>query len=254
MSSNYPHNNTVSYFSDADQQQFMSLRGLVKHNGGKWKSEKQAKFMLSKGRRDYDFLKSNFGLDATADQSVHLISAFFKAPGKKIALPYHVAFIVDLTGIVKQWKINTKEVNPGQWVPNPADLKLQYERLTPADVGVEPGHAQEAPSPNPVYVNPANSDPMKKLQPWGNKHVTVGGPTPSLPAAEVLTKLQAAHKANAANQVYEATLTPGAMIHIRECLNYWLGTNTPLAETDKYGERAQLLKDLGKLTLRERTP
>lgn len=123
----------MDFASDADRQDFIALRGLIKHKDGLWKSEKQANFQMNRARDDRDFLKSNFGLTVADDQKVLFVTALFQWAGNRQSrgmVPQTIAFVIDMQGIVAQYTIGGNGNLKQGWKPNPEKCKLKWSRQT----------------------------------------------------------------------------------------------------------------------------
>ena len=94
------------------QETYMSLKALVNHNNGLYKSEKQKKFLentLIKNapNREPAFMKSNWGVDMVDPSNKCIVlSGYYRWAdyGSRSMIPFFYTFEMDQYGVVALWK------------------------------------------------------------------------------------------------------------------------------------------------------
>lgn len=109
-----------------------SLMSLVNKNNGKWKSDKQANFMLDRHARirEVDTLKTCFGIIVDENAYVIETSAFIQnaAYGSRGVIPYTHFFIVDEVGIVAVYRIRYRGNMRDGCSPNTKKTECKWVR------------------------------------------------------------------------------------------------------------------------------
>lgn len=136
-------------WSHGDEDRFKTLSSMVKYNNGLWKSVKQRNFLTGpKGsmggdftnnghqRRDYENLKSWFGVEADSKNNEYVIQtdgSVAWAPGKKAWKSFSWMWVLDDYGVVKKYKLGFKETGPGSSGIDKKKTKLEWERTGKID-------------------------------------------------------------------------------------------------------------------------
>jgi hypothetical protein len=130
----------LNFTTQDEQNKFINLRGLVNKNQGLFKSEKQAQFLFKQAKAialqnswQPDFHYNNFGVPIGPDQSVIHVDAIAQWAdyGSRSLVPVIIVFVIDINGVVAQYKVGgTGNLREG-WKPIAAKTKLVWQR--PAD-------------------------------------------------------------------------------------------------------------------------
>lgn len=136
----------LEFSSEVDKTTFISLRALAK-NGGSFKSAKQRDFLLKtytqgmlnvRGtfERAQEEMKKYLGVELRAGEVYVTVDGVYRweSYGSRSLVPCVVTFILDKTGVIRQYKTNGNGNLRAGWAPNPEKCKLVWER--PADAVV----------------------------------------------------------------------------------------------------------------------
>ena len=118
-----------NFSSNADEQTFISLRGLVKNNGF-FKSEKQQKFMLKTYKDSMTDLKFLGVKLCETDVTYVTISAYYQWAdyGSRSIVPTIITFVLDEFGVRAQYKTGGFGNLREGWSPDPTKCKTIWER------------------------------------------------------------------------------------------------------------------------------
>lgn len=119
--------------TETDSEDFKSMTNLIKYNGGNWKSEKQAKFMLERkaNTRTKENLLVNFGITTNEEnQKVIEVEAWMRQSiyGSRGIVPYTVFFLVDDKGIKAQYRIHYRGNMRDGCTPNTSKTETKWSR------------------------------------------------------------------------------------------------------------------------------
>lgn len=127
----------LQFTSQADQDQFISLRGLVNKNQGRFKSEKQAQFLFKQATQiakqngwTSEIHNQNFGVPIQADQAVIHVDALtqWASYGSRSLVPTISVFVIDINGVVAQYKVSGSGNLREGWSPVPEKTKQVWQR------------------------------------------------------------------------------------------------------------------------------
>lgn len=127
---------TFSFSSPADQETFMSLKGLTTKNNGFFKSVKQAQFLFKQYSQVFNSLhthaqvRENFGVIVADDQITVEVTAYTRWAdyGSRSVIPVMYVFVLDKAGVVASYKVGgTGNLRDG-WGPDPTKTKMLWVR------------------------------------------------------------------------------------------------------------------------------
>lgn len=121
---------SFEYDSNEDQICAMMMSKVIK-KGGLWEKRGQRWMGFENdGRTDYDFLKSNFGVDAEEGQVVMKATGYNRWAdyGSRSIIPVIFMFVTDKFGVVKKYKVRGNGNLRDGWGPNPNKTELLWER------------------------------------------------------------------------------------------------------------------------------
>jgi hypothetical protein len=133
------------------QETYMSLKALVNHTNGVYKSEKQKKFLeatliKNEPAREAAFMKSNYGVEMLdPSNKVVMLSGYYRWAdyGARSMIPFFYAFEMDQYGVVALWKIGAHgnlKIGAG---PDPKKAKREWVRPEGVDTShLEPSKEQ----------------------------------------------------------------------------------------------------------------
>lgn len=121
-----------NYASEYDKENYMALKGLVKHNNGYFKWPSQAK-KFQQNYKNPAQAKQYLGIDVPPGQRSFEVSAsmsFGSGRGKGFR-PLLYVFLLDDFGVTALYKVpHTYDETRGSHTPNPARTELVWQRTT----------------------------------------------------------------------------------------------------------------------------
>jgi len=151
----------LQFSTQANQDQFISLRGLVNKNQGLFKSEKQAQFLFKQACQiakqngwTAEIHNQNFGVPIQAEQTVIHVNAVtqWASYGSRSLVPTITVFVIDINGVVAQYKISGSGNLREGWAPVPEKTKLVWQR----DINLVLPNFQQQSAHATQTVNPGN--------------------------------------------------------------------------------------------------
>lgn len=127
---------TFSFSCPADQETFMSLKGLSNKNNGFFKTVKQAQFLFKQYTQVFNSLhtraqvRENFGVIVADDQITVEVTAYTRWAdyGSRSVIPVLYVFVLDKHGVVASYKVGgTGNLRDG-WSPDPTKTKMLWVR------------------------------------------------------------------------------------------------------------------------------
>lgn len=156
----------VEFSSTIDEQNFISMRGMIKR-GGMFKSAKQRDFLIKSYtqqmlnvretfERAQQQCKDFFGIELREGEVYVSVDAYtrWENYGSRSIVPVLYFFILDRVGVARQYKVNGNGNMRVGWSPNPEKCKLIWER--PADAVL------------PVFEEPVAAEPKKESKWFAN--------------------------------------------------------------------------------------
>jgi hypothetical protein len=133
-------------FQDADKNTFMSLRALCKSNNGFFKSSKQQAFLSKSYKVQFSFVRPGtfvetsdtlmkfFGVELREGEYTVEITGHhvWNDYGARAIIPAMIIFVLDDSGVVRQYKIGGNGNLRDGWAPNPKKCTLAWERPSDA--------------------------------------------------------------------------------------------------------------------------
>lgn len=133
----------IEFSSTIDEQNYISMRGMIKR-GGMFKSAKQRDFLLKSYtqqmltvRESFDRaqreVKQFFGVELREGEVYVSVDTYVRWEnyGSRSVVPVLYFFILDRFGVARQYKVNGNGNMRQGWSANPEKCKLMWER--PAD-------------------------------------------------------------------------------------------------------------------------
>lgn len=127
---------SFDFASKDEGELFMSLKALVNHNNGFFKSLKQAQFLFQRYSESFnefhtrEQIKSHWGIEVAEDQITMSATAYTKWAdyGTRSIVPVLFVFVMDKMGIVAHYKVGgTGNLRDG-WSPNADKTKMLWSR------------------------------------------------------------------------------------------------------------------------------
>jgi len=153
-----------------------SLFSLAKHNKGHWKSEKQARFLLSRMKGPFfkdssaDAWAKKQGHDGRAFTLMQALKGFGKYDPSKVRYSAHV-FVVDNGGVVAIGKIKVLHPKGDEKATTLAwdKVETKFERKVPPSIVVDLASEKKA----QVAKNQPDIDLLKSIPGWEGKDILV---------------------------------------------------------------------------------
>jgi len=127
---------TFSFSSPADQETFMSLKGLSNKNNGFFKSVKQAKFLFKQYSETFNSYHTraqvidNWGVLVADDQITVEVTAYTRWAdyGSRSVIPVMYVFVLDKMGVVASYKVGGSGNLRDGWSPDASKTKMLWVR------------------------------------------------------------------------------------------------------------------------------
>lgn len=145
--------------SNGDQILFRMLSKVIR-NGGVWEKQGQRYMAQRDARGDADFLKSHFGVEIQADESVATVNAHtsWASYGSRSIIPQLFMFVLDDLGVVAKYKIRGKGNMRDGWAPDASKTELKWQR----DADVQP--AEWMKQAEQIQAEPVGEAPQGRCQ------------------------------------------------------------------------------------------
>jgi hypothetical protein len=121
-----------SYGDEFDKDKFISLQSLMKYTKGRWKSEKQANFLMKQWCHNNEDLTEGhwirkFVPDCAGRKFISVGGYVTQSHGARGHVPVTYLYEVDKQGVITRWRVRYERWSKGGYSPKSVEIDWSRE-------------------------------------------------------------------------------------------------------------------------------